>query len=99
MIPLLAGGRAAVRINDIRMGGPIQTNAQQASYLVADILPPPANIIEADLEATLLRQRPGNLMVRKDKLAALRKDFETSNQHWRKSTIEPGIRNALTNDA
>jgi len=99
MIPLLAGGLAAVQINDIRMGGPIQTNAQQASDLVADILPPPAYIIEAYLEATLLRQRPGDLLVRKDKLATLRKNFETRNQYWREAAIQPGIRNALTNDA
>lgn len=76
------------------MGGPIQAKSQQASELVADILPPPEYIIEAFLETTLLKQHPGDA-VHAERLAVLRKDFETRHAYWQTSDVQPGIRTAL----
>lgn len=72
----VAGVIASVQINQIRFGGPIQVMNQQASDLVADILPPPEYVLEPYLEATLLVNNPGSVAARKARLAELRKQFE-----------------------
>jgi methyl-accepting chemotaxis protein len=90
---------AAWNINMIRMGGPIQTSSQQASDLVADILPPPAYILEAYLETTLLRQNPGEVKLRTERLTTLHRDFETRNSYWRESDLDKGVRAELTEGA
>jgi methyl-accepting chemotaxis protein len=86
---------AGFGIDMIRMGGPIQTNSQQASDLIADILPPPAYIIEPFLEASLLRQDPRMATASRDRLTKLRADFEARHRHWQQATIDPALQAAL----
>lgn len=79
----VAGVIASVQINQIRFGGPIQVMNQQASDLVADILPPPEYVLEPYLEATLLVNNPGSVAARKARLAELRKQFEDRYSYWK----------------
>ncbi|MBA4773980.1 MAG: hypothetical protein H2054_12905 [Sphingomonas sp.] len=68
----VAGVVASMQIEQIRFGGPIQVKNQQASDLVADILPPPEYVIEPYLEATMLVNNPGSVATRKGRLSELR---------------------------
>ena len=43
--------------NQLHVGGPVYTKIVEGKDLVADILPPPAYVIEAYLEATLALDR------------------------------------------
>ncbi len=86
---IFAAGFAAWRINVIRMGGPIQVQSQQTSDLVADVLPPPAYVIEAYLEATLLLRDTANVPGAARRLAKLHDDYRTRLDYWSKAGIEP----------
>ncbi len=92
---LTVAGLAAWRINVIRMGGPLQTEAQQTSDLIADVLPPPAYVIEAYLDATLLANNPGAADKIAKELDKLHADFTTRHQYWSKSGIDDGVYQAL----
>ncbi|WP_192812159.1 methyl-accepting chemotaxis protein [Novosphingobium sp. Rr 2-17] len=71
------------------MGGPIQTQSQQTSDLVADVLPPPAYVIEAYLEATLLLRDPADQAGAAKRLAKLHDDYRTRLDFWAKAGIDP----------
>lgn len=96
---LLGAALASLAINKIRMGGPIQTANSQMADLVADILPPPAYIVEAYLQTALLIADPAQLQERKQKLAVLEKDYTTRMQVWRESNVPANIKTSLTVDA
>jgi methyl-accepting chemotaxis protein len=92
---LVVAGLAAWRINAIRMGGPLQTQAQQTSDLIADVVPPPAYVIEAYLEATLLARNPGEVGKISKELARLHNDFNTRHEYWAKSDLDATVNRAL----
>jgi methyl-accepting chemotaxis protein len=81
------------------MGGPIQLQSQQASDLMADILPPPVFIIETFLEVTLLRNNPAEIAAHRPRLETLRREFAARMQYWSRSDIDPLLRETLTTDA
>ena len=81
---------AGLKINQIRMGGPIQTANQQMSDLVADILPPPAYVLEPYLEATLLLQHPEQVQTRKTRLADLEREYLARMNYWHEADMTPG---------
>lgn len=91
-------GWGAVRINEIRMGGPIQTSAQQASDLIADILPPPEYVIEPYLEAAMLARDPASYAVHEERLRKLRGDYDARHDYWQKSELESGLKTKLVKD-
>lgn len=68
---VIGGLLASDRINAIRIGGPIQSQMQQASDLVADILPPPEYVLEPFFEATLLLREPSDYALHAARLARL----------------------------
>ncbi|WP_158637969.1 methyl-accepting chemotaxis protein [Sphingomonas ginsenosidivorax] len=92
---IFAAGFAAWRINVIRMGGPIQVQSQQTSDLVADVLPPPAYVIEAYLEATLLLRDTADAPAASRRLAKLHDDYRTRLDYWAKAGIAPANLAAL----
>jgi methyl-accepting chemotaxis protein len=92
---LIVAGLAAWRINVIRMGGPLQTQAQQSSDLMADVLAPPAYVIEAYLDATLLARNPGAVGKITKKLERLHNDFNARHEYWAKSGIDETVGRAL----
>lgn len=86
------------RINEIRMGGPIQTNTQHASDLVADILPPPEYVIEPYLEASLLARDPSSYALRVQRLQKLRADYDERHTYWLETRFDPALQKRITQD-
>jgi len=82
--------------NQLRVGGPLYDQIKLGNDLVADILPPPAYVIEAYLEATLMLRDPAKWAPRKARLAQLQKDFNDRQEFWSKSDLDPELKSALT---
>lgn len=82
-------------VNMISVGGPIVASNQQASDLVADILPPPVYILESYLEARLAMAERGNIAAHVDRLEALQRDYEARQEHWRGSTLPDHLKAQL----
>ena len=99
MIVLLAIAIAAYSINLVRIGGPVAERIQSASDYVADILPPPAYVLEPFLEATLLVDHPEQVEQRSARLAALHKAYGERKTYWKTGNISPELAAALTHDA
>jgi methyl-accepting chemotaxis protein len=66
----------------IRYGGPIFKKYALQDELVADILPPPAYLVESYLEASLLLTAPDKLAEKKTALTQLHKDYTTRKAYW-----------------
>ena len=98
-IPCLGGVLAASQINLIRIAGPVQTELQLASDLVADILPPPEYVIEPFLEATALLREPRQYPQRAKRLADLQQEYEARHVYWASSNLEPALRQSIAEGA
>ncbi len=94
----LAVGWGSMRINDIRMGGPVQTNTQYASDLIADILPPPEYVIEPYLEASLLARNPASYDLHFARLQKLRADYDGRHQYWLETHFNAALQKRITED-
>ncbi|WP_017672167.1 HAMP domain-containing methyl-accepting chemotaxis protein [Blastomonas sp. AAP53] len=85
----------ASTISTISVGGPIAEQNQQASDLVADILPPPVYILESYLEARLAITNPRELARRTERLQTLKAEYETRQKHWETSTLPESLKAQL----
>src|SRR3954463_4562329 len=83
-------------LNQLRVGGPLYTQIKLGNDLVADILPPPAYVVEAYLEATLALQEPKKASAHKERLAQLQKEFNERQEFWQKSDLEAELKTGLT---
>ena len=92
---ILAAALATWRIDVIRMGGPLQVQSQRTSDLVADVLPPPAYIIQAYLEATLLLRDPADAPAAGKRLAKLHDEYRARHDFWSHTDIDPAVYAAL----
>ena len=99
IIALCGAFFAGLNINNIRMGGPIQTRDSEISSLVADIMPPPAFLAEAYLEVSLLNHHPDDLPEHRERLAAMEKSYRERMQFWGNAHLPQDISDALTGDA
>lgn len=86
------------RIEHVIMGGPIQRESQEASDLIADILPPPVYVIEPYLVANQIARHPETLAANTPKLRALRESYDARQAYWRDSAIAPDLQQAITRD-
>jgi methyl-accepting chemotaxis protein len=86
----------AMRIDEIRMGGPIQIRTQDASDLIADILPPPEFVIEPYVEAALIARDPANLDVHVERLKKLRAEYDARHAYWAAHALDPVLRQRIT---
>jgi len=77
--------------NEIRIGGRIHGQERDYADLVADILPPPEYVIEPWLETNLIVQGDGPATAHLDRLAALRKDYETRKAYWAAKDLPPRL--------
>lgn len=82
-------------LEELRIGGPLYTKIKLGNDLVADILPPPAYVIEAYLESTLAMRDPSSLAARRARLADLHKEYDDHRDYWRKSELDPGLKQKL----
>ena len=97
---LLAGVLiASVSVNAIRIGGPAQRQLQQSSDLVADILPPPAYVIEAYLEATQLVSLPQDGAARIARLQLLRRQYDERHEYWTRADLPSEIKRRMIVDS
>ena len=96
LLMLLSALVAGHFIQKIRVGGPLQTDLQLTSDLVADILPPPAYLIESYLEVSLLRNEPQRLARTRSRLETLRSEYRARQAFWREAPIDPALRTAIT---
>jgi methyl-accepting chemotaxis protein len=98
---LLAVGFASVvltgtyALRELKVGGPLYAGIKLGNDLVADILPPPAYIIEAYLEATLALREPKNTEPHEKKLTQLKKDYDDRRAFWTKSDLQPSLKTML----
>lgn len=90
-------GFAWLRMEQLEVSGPIYQKVVQGKDLVADVLPPPAYIIEANLVAHQLAfvtsSEQKNLIAQ---IEHLQRDFVARNQFWQQQTIPADIKSLLT---
>jgi methyl-accepting chemotaxis protein len=82
--------------SQLRVGGPLYAQIKLGNDLVADILPPPAYVVEAYLEATLALQNPLKTSAHKARLAQLHKVFDERQAFWKKSDLDSALKSDLT---
>src|SRR5690242_12720375 len=98
---LAAAGFAAViatstiSLRQLQVGGPLYDKIKLGNDLVADILPPPAYVIEAYLEATLAIRNPASLAEHRERLIQLRKDYDERREFWSKSDLDQALKSLL----
>jgi methyl-accepting chemotaxis protein len=92
---ILAATVSSTSVNQVRVGGPMYEQIIQGKDLVADILPPPAYVIEAYLEATLALNRASPLADSAAKLRQLRTDYNDRHKYWVESNLTPSIKTKL----
>ena len=89
---VLAGAYA---LKELKVGGPLYDRIKLGNDLVADILPPPAYVIEAYLEATLALREPKALQDHEKKLLQLKKDYDDRKTFWTSSALQPELKSML----
>jgi methyl-accepting chemotaxis protein len=85
----------AYAVNELKVGGALYNNIKLGNDLVADILPPPAYVLEAYLESTLALREPKNLAEHEKKLTQLKKDYDDRKAFWTGSALEPVLKSML----
>jgi len=83
---------SAYSINTIRFGGEMHRVNQQLNDFNADILPPPAYLVESYLVANLVARSPGQLDELSKKLAELKRQWQERADHWASSDLDPDLK-------
>jgi methyl-accepting chemotaxis protein len=82
-------------IGNLRVGGPMYEQIVQGKDLVADILPPPAYIIESYLEATLAYNRAKPISESRKRLEELKAQYDERWKYWTESDLAAELRRKL----
>ncbi|NWH08626.1 MAG: HAMP domain-containing protein [Alphaproteobacteria bacterium] len=85
--------------SELGVGGPIYDEIARGKDLVADILPPPAYLIEAFLTVEQIDAGKSSLAEGRAELAALKSEFEARMSFWDGAPIPQAIRQALIHEA
>jgi methyl-accepting chemotaxis protein len=83
-------------VDRVRVGGPMYTQIVQGKDLVADILPPPAYVIEAYLEATLALNHSKSMADSRARLKQLHDDYDDRYKYWQAAALDRAIKEKLT---
>jgi methyl-accepting chemotaxis protein len=86
-------------LRELKVGGPLYSEIKLGNDLVADVLPPPAYVLEAYLEATLVMREPDQLAAHAGRLVQLRKDYEDRKTFWSASDLAPNLKASLVSDS
>ena len=89
---LVAFGVTAFAVSEIRFGGPLSRAVGLQDELMADILPPPAFVVEPYLHATLITTNPE---ITDKELAEIAENFEafkTRRAYWKSAPIPEDLR-------
>src|SRR5690242_15344265 len=98
---VLAAGFASVvltgayALKELKVGGPLYESIKLGNDLIADILPPPAYVIEAYLETTLALREPDKLEEHAKRLAQLKKDYDERKAFWISSGLQGDLKATL----
>jgi methyl-accepting chemotaxis protein len=85
----------ALALTQLRVGGTVFQRIILGKDLVADVLPPPAYVIEAYLVATLVAAEPASLPAQRATLTRLRNEYEARIAFWKTADFDGGVRYAL----
>ncbi|WP_285711178.1 methyl-accepting chemotaxis protein [Erythrobacter oryzae] len=94
-ILLLAG----IGINHIRNGGPLDNGEQLLSDFRADILPPPAFLVESFANASIMAIHRDAYAINEKRLADLEKTYWDSQQRWAQSAMSDDLKAGLAANA
>jgi len=97
LILLICGVMGTFSINEIRMGGPIDRRSQQASDLLADIVPPTEFVVEPYLEAAKLAKNSLIVDDVNQRVTRLKAAYDARYKHWINSDIDPEAKRAIIN--
>ena len=76
-------------LNQLKVNGPLYKQIVQNKDLVADVLPPPAYIIESYLVALQMESADGPaLQAFVGRLQSLKKDFDARHEFWRNANLD-----------
>jgi methyl-accepting chemotaxis protein len=84
-----------VALNHLKVGGPLYDKIKLGNDLVADVLPPPAYVIEAFLEATLAMVDVKTLGERRSRIEELRKSYDERKAFWKESDLEAPLKRLI----
>lgn len=94
IIFLTCVGLSILMLQQVRIGGPSYIADRQASDLIADILPPPLYIIEAQLEVSRASD-PASVSRLTGKMAVLKRDFGERRAYWQSADIPEDLRRSI----
>lgn len=86
---------SSVALHRLEIGGPAYEKIVAGKDLVADILPPPAYVIESYLEAHLALREPKEMGAHLTRLQQLKSDYLARRDFWKKSELLPAELKAL----
>jgi methyl-accepting chemotaxis protein len=88
-------------VSRVRVHGPAYKRITATKDLIADILPPPAFIVETYLLAHEQLEEPDAAARQKlnDEVQVLHRDFEERHAYWRRTLEEPGLRDKFGVDS
>lgn len=84
-----------VVIAQIRLGGPMSRANSLQDEMLADILPPPAFVVEPYLVATLIADDPVDTREQLSRLSTLRAEFLARKAYWHDAPVPEELRPAL----
>lgn len=86
-------------LDEVKVSGPHYQRIVLGKDLLADILPPPAYIVEPFLEATLALGNPQHAKATSERMAALRKDYDTRHAFWLKQDLPKDLAQVFLQEA
>jgi methyl-accepting chemotaxis protein len=82
-------GISALAEQKLKIGGQTYDDIIRGKDLIADVLPPPAYLIESFLEASQIAIEPSTSAERMKRLAELKQQYEERREHWREDKRIP----------
>jgi methyl-accepting chemotaxis protein len=92
---LAFGVLAYTKLNLLTVEGPVYKKLVQGKDLIADILPPPAYVIESQLVLYQLANSPGQKNEKLAYLKKLEKDFSDRAQYWTEQNLSKNLETAI----
>lgn len=82
-------------VHEVRFGGPIERRHALQDEMLADILPPPAFVVEPYLISTLAVEQPGTARERLVEMRQLEREFRDREDYWRTAPVPAQQRESL----
>ncbi len=88
-------------VAEVKVNGPVYEEVIAMKDLIADVLPPPAYVVDANLRVhqLALGTNADGLAAGKQGLAQLQHEYEECQRRWTEKLTDPATRKALLNDS